>query len=124
MMPANRSYDVLGHGTKLSLISQSIFQPQPFLTVTHDTQIFISKTISKTSNKTCHDIGISEKMECIIDKIVEHLLSIGITCLPFYYQNVFTKLHSKVSQCIDDTDAITVSSVRNIPNTILYLCTT
>ena len=117
MMPANRSYDVflLGRGTKLSLISQSVTQPQPLLTVTHDTQIFISKTIAKTADKTCHEITISEKMECIIDKIGEHLLSIGITCLPFHYRNVFTKFHSEFSQCINDTDTMNVSTVRNIP---------
>ena len=104
MMPANRSYDVflLGRGTKLSLIS-------------HDTQIFISKTIAKTADKTCHEITISEKMECIIDKIGEHLLSIGMTCLPFYYQNLFTKLHSEFSHCIDDTDSRTVHEVRQFP---------
>ena len=120
-MPANRSYDVflLGRGTKLDLISQSINQPQPSLTVTHDTQLFISKTIAKTSNKTCHDIAISEKMECIIDKIGEHLLSDGITCLPFYYHNVFTKLHSEFALCKDDaalTDTIHSHTVRNAPD--------
>ena len=121
MMPANRSYDVflLQPGTKLSLISQSIIQPQPSLTITHDTQLFISKTIVKTSNKTCQEIAISEKMECIIDKIGEHLLSNGITCLPFYYHNVFTKLHSEFAQCKDDTaltDTIHSHEVRNIPD--------
>ena len=117
-MPANRSYDVflLGRGTKLSLISQSIIEPQPSLTVAHDTQLFISKTIVKTSNKTCREITISEKMECIIDKVREDLVAKEITCLPFYYGNVFTKLHSEFSSCIDDTDSITNHEVRHIPN--------
>ena len=121
MISANRSYDVflLERGTKLSLISQSIVQPQPSLTVTQDTQLFISKTIVKTSNKTCHNIAISEKMECIIGKIREHLLSDGITCLPFYYHNVFTKLHSEFALCKDDTaliDTMHIHTVRNIPD--------
>ena len=105
MLPANRSIDVflLGRGTKLSLISQSFIQPQPTLTVTHDSQLFISKTISKTSKKTCQEISISEKMDCITDKIEAKLLSGGLSCIPFYYYDVFPKLHSTFSQCKDDS---------------------
>ena len=90
------------------------------LGIVNNTQLFISKTIAKTSNKTCRKITISEKMECIIDKIGEQLLSNGITCLPFYYHNVFTKLHSEFSQCKEDTvltedKGFDTLEVRNIP---------
>ena len=117
-MPAKRSIDVflLERGTKLSLMSQSIIQPQPALTVAKDTQIFISKTIVKTSEKTCLNINISEKMNCIIDNIEEHILSQGISCLPFNYYKMFPKLHSNFSQCKDDSIlAVDIQRVRNTP---------
>ena len=117
MMPAHRSYDVflLGPGTKLSLISQSIIQPQPTLTVAHDSAVFISKTVVKTTNQTCQKISISEKLDCIIDKIQETLPSMGISCLPFYYYDTFPKLHSEISQCKDDSVlGNEIHSVRNI----------
>ena len=93
---------LLGPGTKLSLITQNIIQPQPTFTITHDTQLFLSKTIAKTSEQNCQDITISEKMDCIIDKIQEDILSKGIPCVPFYYYNVFYKLQSEFSLCKDD----------------------
>ena len=70
-MPANRSFDIflLEPGTELSLISANFIHPQPSLTVVHDTQIFLSKTISKVSEETCEDITTSEKMECIVKNI-------------------------------------------------------
>ena len=116
MMPPNRSYDVfiLGRGTKLSLIAQAIIQPQPTATVTHDTQLFLSKIITKTSDKTCYDITIAEKMNCIKDKIQKDLLTYGISCLPFYFYNQFPKLHSDIGQCKYDTDwSREIYSVRN-----------
>ena len=116
-MPANRSYDMflLGRGTELSLITQSIIQPQPTTTITHDTQLFLSKTIAKTSEQNCEDITISEKMDCIIDKIEEDLMSKNISCLPFHYYNVFRKLPSEVNQCKDDSDLVMeIHAVRNI----------
>ena len=129
MMPTNRAFDVflLEPGTKLSLISQSIVQPQPSLTISHDTQLFITKKITKTSDKTCQKITMSEKMDCIIDKIREDLLSNGITCLPFYYHSVFTKLHSEFSLCQDNTTfryTNKCNTVRNNPNNIKLLVTT
>ena len=122
-MPAKSSYDVflLGRGTELSLIAQSIIQPQPMITVAKNTQLFISKTIAKTSDKTCQDITISEKIDCITDKIKESLLSRGMSCLPFVYYNVFPKLHSELSKCKDDSVlAITIQQVSNIPVSMLY----
>ena len=117
MMPRNKSYDVflLDRGIMLSLISQSFIQPQPTLTVSHDTQLFISKTIAKTSEKTCQDISIADKMNCIIDRIQDNLMSEGISCLPFYYYGVFPKLHSEFSHCKDDSDTEAFHNVRNIP---------
>ena len=117
-MPLNRSYDVflLERGTKLSLISQSIVQPQPTLTVAQDTQLFISKTISKTRDKTCREITISEKMDCIIDKVQQNLISVGGNyCLPFYYYDLFPNLLSEFGQCKDDSIfALAIHDVRNI----------
>lgn len=116
MIPDNRTYDIflLGNGTKLSLISQSIIQPQPALKVAHDTQLFMSKTIAKTSDETCQDVTISQKMNCIINKIEERLLSRGIPCIPFYYSDVFPKLRAKFGQCKDDFPSTSgIHQVRN-----------
>ena len=112
-MPDNRTYNMflLGNGTKLSLITQSIIQPQPAIKVSHDTQLFMSKTIAKTSDKTCQDITIAQKMDCLINKIEEKLLSIGIACLPFFYSDVFPKLRAKFGQCEDDS---TIPSTKNL----------
>ena len=117
-MPAKRSFDVflLERGTTLSLISQSIIQPQPAVTVAKDTQLFISQTIVKTSDNTCHKITTSERMNCIIDRIEEHLLSKGISCLPFNYYKMLPKLHSNFSQCKEDSIlAVDIQNVRNSP---------
>ena len=115
MIPRNQSYDVflLERGTKLSLISQSFIQSQPTLRVDHDTQLFISKTISKTSSKICQDISIAEKMDCIIKNLQEKLVSQGISCVPFYYYDIFPKLRSPFSYCNDDSEAEQVHHVRN-----------
>ena len=104
-LTANRSYDVflLEPGTKLTLIASSIIKPQPSLTITHDTQLFITKTITRTLDKTCHEITISEKMDCIIDNIGRDLLSNGSTCLPFYFHHVFSKFYPEFSECKDNT---------------------
>ena len=116
-IPVNRTYNVflLGNGTKLSLISQNIIQPQPAFKVAHDTQLFMSKTIAKTSDKTCQDITIAQKMDCIIDKIEEKLFSKGIACIPFFYSGVFPKLQSKFGQCEDDFPSTKdIHHVRNV----------
>ena len=110
-MPGNRSYDVflLERGTKLTLISQSfnLMQHQPTLTLTrHDTLLYISKTVHKVLDETCQNIFASERMDCIIDKVQEKILLKGNFCLPFHYNNVFPKLHSKLPQCIDNADLI------------------
>ena len=114
-MPANRSYDVflLERGTMLSLISQSLIQPQPTFTVTHDTQIFLSKTINKISEENCHKITNSERMDCVIEKIQKNISATGISCLPFQYSSVFPKLYSKFPRCINDSVlASTIHAVR------------
>ena len=105
-LASNRSYDVflLEPGTKLTLIATTFPNPQPSLTVAHDTQSFITKTITKISDKTCHAIPISEKMDCIIGRIGKDLLSRGSACLPFYFYAPFSKLHPEFSECKDDTD--------------------
>ena len=104
-MPANRSYDVflLETGTELSLISTSFIQSQPSLTVAHDTQVFITKTITKTSDKQCTDITIAEKMNCIIDKVGKDLLSNGTICIPFYFYKILSRAHPEFYQCEDET---------------------
>ena len=104
-LPANISYDVflLEEGTQLSLISQNFIQPQPTFTVTHDAQIFLSKTVSKISETTCQDITSSERMECVVDNIQTTILQTGISCLPFQFNNVFPKLYSKFSPCTNDS---------------------
>ena len=109
MMPANRSYDVflLQPGTKLSLISQSFIEPQPTLKLSHDTQLFISKKIEKTSAKSCLDITMHVEMNCVMEKVKKELISREIACLPFYYWNVFPRLHGKLFQCQDDSDLAT-----------------
>ena len=93
---------LLGRGSKLTLIVQNIIQPQPTLKVTHDTTLLISKTITKTSEKPCQDITISERIDCIINKTEEDLVSKGIPCLPFYYLDLFPTLNAKFSQYKDD----------------------
>ena len=120
-MPVNRTYDVflLEYGTKLCLISQSIINPQPTLKVTHDTQLFMTKTIAKTLDKTCQDIAISDQMDCIMNKIEKDLISKGIPCLPLYYWNAFPRLHGELLQCKDDSALATynvshIHFVRNI----------
>ena len=121
-MPANRSYDVflLERGTELSLISQNFIQPQPTLTVTHDTQIFLSKTISKISEETCQKIPTSKRMECVIGKIQTDILRTGITCLPFHFSGVFPKLHSKFPQCKNDSAlAASILSVSHFYNCLI-----
>ena len=104
-MPANRSYDVflLEPGTELSLISQSFIQPQPSLTITHDTQIFLSKTISKISEGNCEKTTSSKKMACVIEKIQAQIQTTGISCLPFQYSIVFPKLYSMFPPCKNDS---------------------
>ena len=108
-MSANRSYDVflLEKGTKLTLISQSynLLPHQPTLTLTrHDTLLFLSKTIHKVLDETCQNILASERMDCITEKVQEKNLSAGNFCLPFQYNVVFPKWHSKFPQCSDDVD--------------------
>ena len=104
-MPANRSYDVflLERGTELSLITQNFIHPQPSLTVTHDTQIFLSKTINKISETTCQKITPSERMDCVIEKIQTKILKTGISCLPFQFNNVFSKLYYKFPKCTNNS---------------------
>ena len=113
-MPRNKSYDVflLEQGTQLSLISQNFFQPQPSLTVTHDTTLFLSKTIEKTSDDTCQKVSMKEKLDCMIEKLPEKLMSVGKSCLPFYYYNVLPTLHSHFSICNDDQEAESIHNVR------------
>ena len=113
-MPANRSYDVflLERGTELSLITQSFTQPQPTLTVTHDTQIFLSKTIKKVSERACQKITPSKRTECVIEKVKTQILKTEISCLPFQFSNVFPKLYYKFPECNNNsTLATTVLSV-------------
>ena len=114
-MPVNRSYDVflLERGTMLSLISQIFIQPQPTFTVTHVTQIFLSKTISKISEATCQKITTPERMDCVIENIQTQVLKTEISCLPFQYSNVFPSLYSKFPQCTNDSAlADTIHAVR------------
>ena len=113
-MPRNKSHDVflLEQGTELSLISQSFFQPQPSVTVTHDTALHISKTIEKTSDNTCQKVSMKEKMDCMIRKLQQKLVSEGESCLPFYYYNVLPTMHSHFSICKDDQEAESIHSVR------------
>ena len=121
MLTLNRTYDVflIRPGTKLSVITQQIIDPQPTLRVTHDTQVFISKTISVTTQKTCQYITISEEMDCIINKIEENLLSRGIPCLPFLYHNVFPRLLKNLSYCSDDFSSTSdIHMVRNTDGSI------
>ena len=105
-MPVNRSYDLffLEHGTKLSMISQVFTQLQPSLTLTHDTQLLISKTVVRGLKEDCQKISPSERMSCIIDNVQERAMSTGISCLPFQYNYVFPILYSKFPQCQDDHD--------------------
>ena len=123
-MPANRSYDVflLEHGTEMSLISTSFIQSQPSLTVTHDTQLFLSKTVTKTMDKTCRQIAIAEKMDCIIEKVGNDLLSYGATCLPFYFNNIFSKFHPEFYQCENDKDFNYTSDIFLVKYDLLAKC--
>ena len=113
-MPRNESYDVflLEKGSKLSLIAHKFFQPQPSVTITHDTALYISKTIEKTTDYTCQKVSTKEKMECMIEKLQQKLLSEGISCLPFYYYNELPMLHSHFSICKDDQEAEYINWVR------------
>ena len=114
-MPANGSYDVflLERGTELSLISQTFIQPQPTLTVTHDTQLFLTYSlIRKSADKICQKITASERMKCVIEKIQSKILTTGITCLPFQFNDVFPILYQKYPQCKNDSAlATTILSV-------------
>ena len=106
MMPANRTYHVFlfERGTKLSLVSQVIMQPQPSFTLKHDTQLLISKTIRKTSEAMCQNILASERMTCIRDKVEDKIVSTELSCLPFQYTNVFSTLNSRFPSCKDNPD--------------------
>ena len=119
MMPAKRTYHVflLERGTKLSLVSQVIMQPQPSFTLKHDTQLFISKTIRKTSEAMCQNILASERMTCIRDKVEDRIVFTELSCLPFQYTNVFSTLNSRFPPCKDDPDL----SSKNINVIITYL---
>ena len=89
------------------------FQPQPSVTVTHDTSLFISKTIEKTSDETCQKVSMKDKMDCMMEKLQQKLVSEGKSCLPFYYYNVLPKLNSHFSICKDDQEAKSIHGVRN-----------
>ena len=104
-LSAKRSYDVfvLEPGTKLSLITQRFMEPQPALTITQNSQIFLSKTISKISEPTCQTTSTSRRMECVIDKIQSVISTTGISCLPFQFSNVFPILFSKFPPCKNDS---------------------
>ena len=108
-MPANRSYDVflLERGTELSLITQSFIKPQPKLTVTRDTQIFLDMGILKVSNPECQHITASERMNCVINRTQAALLKRDISCLPFQFSNVLHKLYSKFPPCTNDSTLAT-----------------
>ena len=106
---------LLERGTKLSLISQSFIEPQPTLKLSHDTQLFISKKIEKTSAKSCLDITMHVEMNCVMEKVKKELISREIACLPFYYWNVFPGLHAELSPCTDDT-AHNISDIHLVRN--------
>ena len=113
-LAANRSYDVflLEPGTKLSLIAQRFMQPQPSITVAHNTQIFLSQTISKISEPTCQKTPNSKRMACVIDNIQSKILTTGVTCLPIQFSNVFPRLINKFPRCKNDSNLTT--SVLNV----------
>ena len=76
-------------------------------------ELFISKTIEKTSDNTCQKVSMKEKMDCMIRKLQQKLVSEGISCVPFYYYDIFPKLRSPFSYCNDDSEAEQVHHVRN-----------
>ena len=108
---------LLEKGTKLSLISQVITQPQPSFTLQYDTQLLISKTIQKTSEAKCQDISASQRMKCMLDQVENKIMSTELSCLPFQYKDVFTSLYSKFPPCKDDEDV----STKNINVRVRYL---
>ena len=98
---------LLEKGTKLSLISQVITQPQPSFTLKYDTQLLISKTIQKTSEAMCQDISAAQRMKCMLDQVENKIISTELSCLPFQYKHVFSSLNSKAPPCKDDKDVST-----------------
>lgn len=107
LMPQNRSFDVflLEKGSELQLITQEFMRPQPSFTVTHGTQIFMSMSISKTSNKTCHNITSSEQMDCIIDKLYKRIQENNVSCLPPQVFYLLNELDSEFTLCDNGTES-------------------
>ena len=100
-LQTNKSFDVflLEKGSQLFLIMQEFIRPQPFLTVTHDTQISMSMSIKKISDARCQKISASEQISCSLDKVQNKIKKKHFACLPFQYRTVFPKLYLEYPQC-------------------------
>ena len=108
-MSTTGSYDVylLEKGTKFALISQSFatFQSQPALTINRVHDIFISKSVHRTMEENCQDISTSERIDCIVDKVQDELMSEGNFCLPFQYNQFFPRLLTTFPQCPEESSS-------------------
>ena len=95
---------LLENGSKLSLITQEFIRSQPSFTVTHDTQIFMSMSLTKISNSTCQKITAAEEMNCVIDKAHKIILESNISCVPIHLYNIFNVLE-RFPLCKNDVES-------------------
>ena len=107
VLPLNRTYDVflLEKGSKLSLVTQEFLtRPQPSFTLDHSTQLFISFTITKISNKNCQKITASQQMKCIVEKLGKAIQK-EVSCLPPQVYTILNELDFEMPLCKNDTDS-------------------
>ena len=121
ILPSNRSFDIflLEKGTKLSLITQEFLRPQPSLTLTRTTQLFMSLTITKTSNSTCQKITASEQMDCIVKRLGKVIIEENVSCLPLQVHTIFDEVFFDLPLCQNDIEsAMSAFLVYNISTCI------
>ena len=107
-MPPNRSYYVflLEDGDDFSLVTQIFIKIQPTLTVSSDTLTYISTSIKKISSHNCKHTTARELSQCIMEKVLENITSLNLSCLPFQMYKMFPTLHTTYTECDNDEVAM------------------
>ena len=89
------------------MIIQEFLRPQPSLTVTHDTFIYMSMSIKKIADKRCKKMAASEQMSCSQDEIQDKIKKTDFACLPFQYKTIFPKLYLEYQECKENSPSVT-----------------